>query len=251
MDAGSLAYAVAFGGGIVSFLSPCVLPLVPAYLSLVTGLEVAEIQSGSREHLGRIARDTALFVAGFAAVFILLGLTATTVGRSIFAEHALLTRVSGVVVVVMAVFLAGSLVLRMPWLYRERRFHPRPSRLGPFAAPLTGAAFGFGWTPCIGPVLGSILTVAGTQGQAARGGLLLAAYSAGLGACFLAVGLAGGRLSRTLGWVRRHFSAITLASAVVMAGFGVLLALNSLSLVTTELQGGLRSIGLGRLNYLG
>jgi cytochrome c-type biogenesis protein len=163
---GAGSYLVAFGGGLVSFLSPCVLPLVPVYLSMITGLEVAEIQEGAPVHLARIARDMGGFIA---AVFIVLGLSASTLGRAAFANRATLTRVSGLIVVAMALFGVGSLVLQAPWLFTQKRFHPRVSHFGRLAAPVTGAAFGFGWTPCIGPVLTSVLGIAATQGQAARG----------------------------------------------------------------------------------
>jgi len=248
---GGVSYAAAFGGGLVSFLSPCVLPIVPGYLSVITGLDVAEVTQGSRRHLGRVARDTSLFIAGFSAVFIVLGLSATTVGHALFRRQALLTRVSGLAVLAMALFLAGSLVLRLPWLYAEKRFHPSPSRFGPFAAPVAGAAFGFGWTPCIGPVLGSVLAVAAASGHAARGASLLAVYSAGLGLPFLATGLAFSHLTGAFGWVKRHFNAITLASAGSLAFFGVLLTLNRLTWVTSRLQSALQTVGLGRLVHLG
>ncbi|MEO7556787.1 MAG: cytochrome c biogenesis protein CcdA [Acidimicrobiales bacterium] len=251
MSTTNVNFAAAYGAGVVSFLSPCVLPIVPAYLSMITGLEVAEIQAGERRHLSRIARDTSLFIAGFSTVFILLGLTATSIGRTVFRNHLLLTRVSGVVVLVMALFLAGSLALRSPWLYQERRFHPSVSRFGPFAAPVAGAAFAFGWTPCIGPVLGSVLAVAATQGRAWYGAALLATYSAGLGTAFLGAGLAFGRLTGVFGWVKRHFTALTLASAISMAGFGILLILNRLVWVTSQLQQAMDAIGLGRLVRLG
>jgi cytochrome c-type biogenesis protein len=244
-------YAAAFGGGLISFLSPCVLPIVPAYLSVITGLDITEATGGSRRQLVRVARDTGLFIAGFSAVFILLGLSATTVGHALFANHVLITRASGLIVLAMAMFVAGSLVLRAPWLYGERRFHPSLSRFGPFAAPVAGAAFGFGWTPCIGPVLGSVLAVAATRGRAADGATLLAAYSAGLGVPFLAAGLAFSRLTSTFAWVKRHFTAITVASAVALAFFGVLLTLNRLTWVTSQLQSALRALGLGRLVNLG
>jgi cytochrome c-type biogenesis protein len=276
-----VSYLAAFGGGVVSFASPCVLPIVPAYLSVITGLDVAEVRSGARRHLGRISRDTALFVAGFSAVFILLGLSATTVGQALFRNHLLLTRVSGAAVLAMALFLVGSVVLssragrpgrlssraglpgqlsfraglrgqlRAPWMYAEARFHPNPSRFGPLAAPVAGAAFGFGWTPCIGPVLASVLAIAATQGRAIEGAALLACYSLGLGVPFLATGLAFGRLAGAFDWVRRHFTVLTFSSALVLAGFGILLALDRLTWVTTQLQTALQSVGLGRLVSLG
>jgi cytochrome c-type biogenesis protein len=240
----------AFGGGLVSFLSPCVLSIVPAYLSMVTGLDLAEIRQG-HGHLASIARDTSLFIAGFSAVFILLGLSATTIGQALFDNQGLITRISGLVVLAMALFVLGSLVLRSPWLYQERRFHPDLYRLGPFAAPVAGVAFGFAWTPCIGPVLTSILAIAATQHGVGRGALLLAVYSAGLGVPFLATGLAFGRLAGAMGWVKRHFTGITIASAGSLAIFGVILALDRLVWVTSRLQDGLDAAGLGRLLELG
>jgi cytochrome c-type biogenesis protein len=251
MSADGVTYVAAFAGGLVSFLSPCVLPIVPGYLSVVTGLDVAELRDEPHRHTSRIVRDTSLFIAGFSTVFILLGLSATTVGRAVFRNHILLTRVSGLVVLAMALFLAGSLVLRAPWLYQEKRFHPNPSRFGPLAAPVAGVAFGFGWTPCIGPVLGSVLAVAGSQGQAWRGGTLLAVYSAGLGIPFLATGLAFGRLAGAFRWVKRHFTGLTLASSLSLGFFGVLLTLNRLTWVSSRLQEALQSVGLERLVRLG
>jgi cytochrome c-type biogenesis protein len=210
-----------------------------------------EIQHGGRQQMARIARDTSLFIAGFSAVFIALGLSATTLGHTLVRNQATITRIAGLVVLGFALFTLGSLVLHLPWLYQEKRFHPALSRFGPFAAPVAGAAFGFGWTPCIGPVLGSVLAVAATQSRAAQGALLLAVYSAGLGLPFLATGLAFGRLAGALGWVKRHFTAITIASAAALAFFGVLLTLNRLTWVTSQLQTALGHIGLGRLVFLG
>lgn len=246
-----VSYVAAFGGGVVSFLSPCVLPLVPAYLAMVTGLEVAEVREPGRRHLGRIARDTALFVAGFGTVFVLLGLAATSIGRALVHNQLVLTRISGLVVLSMALFLVGSLVLQSPWLFAEKRFHPSASRLGPFAAPVIGAAFAFGWTPCIGPVLGSVLAVAASQEAPGRGAALLVVYSLGLGVPFMACGLAFGRLTRMLAFVRRHATTLNIASATTLACFGVLLTFNRLIWVTTELQAALRGIGMDDLVTLG
>jgi cytochrome c-type biogenesis protein len=244
-------YVVAFGGGVVSFLSPCVLPLVPVYLSLVTGLDVAEVTSTVRGQVLRVSRDTAAFVAGFTAVFIALGLTATATGRLLVRTQAAITRVGGLIVLALALFLAGSVVLKLPWLYRERRPHPDLARYGPLAAPVAGIAFGFGWTPCIGPVLGSVLAVAATRGHEVEGATLLAAYSAGLGVPFLAAGLAYTRLASVFGWAKRHATGLTLAAALVLAGFGVLLTLDRLTWVTSQLQALLRRAGLQRLITLG
>ena len=244
---GDVGYVAAFGGGLVSFVTPCVVPLVPAYLAMVTGLDVAEIQAGDRRHTGRIVRDTSLFVLGFATVFVILGLGASAFGGAVFDNHVLLTRISGGVIVAMALFLVGSLVLEAPWLYRELRFHPSPSRLGPLAAPVTGVAFGLGWTPCIGPVYASVLAAASGSGHAARGAALLGAYSLGLGLPFLVVGLGLGRLEGALGWVKRHTTGITVASAATLGLLGGLLVFNDLTRVTREAQQLFSDIGLRRL----
>ena len=151
----------------------------------------------------------------------------------------------------MALFLVGSLVLKAPWLFTEKRFHPRVSRFGRLAAPVTGAAFGFGWTPCIGPVLTSVLAIAATQGQAARGALLMAAYSIGLGIPFLVSGLAFGRLSAAFRWVKRHYTGITLASSATLGAFGVVLALNRMVWLTSQFRNALAAVGLERLIRIG
>ena len=242
-----VGYVAAFGGGVISFVSPCVLPVVPGYLSVVTGLDFYSAGEGGRRHALKIARETALFILGFGVVFVLLGLIATSVGATLFHDKVLLTRISGGVVLAMAAFLAVSLVGRAPFLFREARFHPDLSRFGPFAAPIAGAAFGFGWTPCIGPILASITAFAATAQGATQGAGLLAAYSLGLGVPFLAVGLAFGRVTGTIGWLRRHSAGIMLVSVVLLAAFGVLLVMNELTLITTELESAMRAVGLGGL----
>ncbi len=247
MDAAGVSYVVAFGGGVVSFVSPCVLPVVPAYLSMVTGLDLAESELGARRQLGRIARDTLLFVAGFGAVFVLEGMIATSVGGALTRDKVLLGEVSGGVVIAMSLFIAGSLVLRAPFLYGEARFHPSASRFGPFYAPVAGVAFGFGWTPCIGPVLASVLAVASTDRGVGQGALLLLVYTAGLGVPFLVVGCGLGRITGAMGWMKRRSRAVTIASSVLLAGFGVLLLLDRLPWLTSELEHWMTAAGLGRL----
>jgi cytochrome c-type biogenesis protein len=249
-----VSYLVAFGGGIVSFASPCVLPVVPAYLSTVTGLDFSEVETGTKRQLGKIARDTILFILGFGVVFVLLGVSATAVGATVIRNHTLLTRISGAVVLAMSALLAGSVLIRSPRfarLYGEARFHPRTSRFGPFAAPLAGAAFGFGWTPCIGPVLSSVLAVAAADRGLGQGAGLLAVYALGLGVPFLIVGCGFNAAAGALRAVRRHLRAITLGSSLLLACFGVLLVLNRLTSLTSVLESWMRDVGLGRLVNLG
>jgi len=255
----NLYLLTAFGAGVISFLSPCVLPIVPGYLSLVTGLSVGEIAGDERDagageqqhYLARIAVNTGMFVLGFTVVFVLLGLISTEVGSTLFRNQTMLTRISGGLVLLMAAYLAGSQILTTPRLYQEFRFHPHLERFGPVAAPVAGAAFGLGWTPCIGPVLGAVLGFAAGGQDVARATLLLVAYSLGLGVSFLVVGLAMGKLTRALDFCKRHSRAITLASAAVLAVFGVILLTDSLASLTARLSDALRSVGLGWIVDIG
>lgn len=246
-----VTYAVAFGGGLISFASPCVLPLVPGYLSVITGLDVGELEESKRSNALAVTRDTGLFVLGFGAVFVLLGVSATSIGSFVFDQQILLTRVSGALVLGMALFMLGSIYLQAPWLYQEMRFHPQLGRYGRAAPTVAGAAFGFGWTPCIGPVLTSILAIAAASGRASTGAALLAAYTLGLGLPFLITGLLMGRLSTSLRWVQRNLQTIVVVSSISLALFGVLLIFNQLIRVTTLLQDLLRAIGLDFLVELG
>jgi cytochrome c-type biogenesis protein len=247
---------VAFGGGIVSFLSPCVLPILPGYLSLITGVSVGELRETGRggtdtQTLTRIAVNTGLFIAGFTVVFVLLFLTSAAISDVVFRNQEMLRRVAGALVIVFAVYLAGTQLVSAPRLYGEARFHPALSRFGPLAAPVAGAAFGLGWTPCLGPVLGSVLAVASTQGETGRGAALLLAYSLGLGVPFLLAGLALGRLEGLFGWFTRHAKVITLFSAFVLGAFGVILFTGNLPRVTARLTDALEALGLDRLVELG
>jgi cytochrome c-type biogenesis protein len=250
-DVNAFAYLAAMGGGVVSFLSPCVLPLVPGYLSMVTGLDIATLEDDASAHTRKIVATTVLFILGFGTVFVLLGLTASGIGQPLRDHQQALTRISGAVMLAMALFLLGSMFLRAPWLYKEKRFHPALGRFGAAAPLVAGVAFGFGWSPCIGPILGSILGIAATQRRVWAGGTLLAAYSFGLGLPFLVTGLALGKASGALGWVKRHFPALVIGSAIVLGGFGLLLMFDELSRLTGDLQRWLTSAHLEWLVNLG
>jgi cytochrome c-type biogenesis protein len=268
------ALAVAFGGGVASLLSPCVLPVVPAYLSITTGLGLSEPRSGSddsaapepqavvaarsrpdprqaRRGPAAALRSGSLFVAGFSVVFVLLGLSATAIGSLLLTNDVPVTRVSGFAVIAMALTLLLS-TLSASWIPgRELRLHPQVSRYGMWAAPIAGAAFAFGWTPCIGPVLGSVLAVAADQRQLAQGAALLATYAAGLALPFLIIALAAHRSLIAVRFVRRHSTLLMRASATVLAGYGVLLALDQLSWFTLQVQHGAMALGLAWLVRLG
>jgi cytochrome c-type biogenesis protein len=250
-DVNLFAYLAAFGGGVVSFLSPCVLPLLPGYLSMVTGLDLADMQETSRVHVRRVIGTTILFIAGFGTVFIALGLSATAFGQTLREHQEQLTRISGAVMLAMALFLLGSLFLRAPWLYQEKRFHPELGAYGNAAPVVAGAAFGFGWSPCLGPILGSILTIAANQERALAGGTLLAAYALGLGLPFLLCGLGLARVSGALNWVKRHYPLLIGFSAAVLGFFGILLMFDQLSRVSSTLVNWLNDAGLTWLVELG
>jgi len=249
-----VSYLLAFGGGVISFLSPCVLPVVPGYLSVITGLDITKIHEpgeSRREWLWPITKNTGLFILGFSAIFVGLGLSASAIGSVLFDNQQLLTQLSGFLVFAMGLFLLGSLIATDPRYFKEARFHPNLQRFGPAAPTVAGAAFGFGWTPCIGPILGSILTLAATADRSLTGASLLAAYSAGLGLPFLLTGLLFGHLSGAFAWVKRNMRTIVIGSGVSLMFFGVLLMTNQLIRITTELQSVLRAIGLEWIVNLG
>jgi cytochrome c-type biogenesis protein len=203
---------------------------------VITGLNVSTLQDGGRKHMRQVLITAGGFIAGFSLVFVILGLTVTAAGQALSVNRAVLTQISGIIVLAMALFIAGAHVLNMPWLYQEHRWRPSAEKFGPFAAPVAGIAFGFGWTPCLGPVLTTVLAVAMTSGQVGRGALLLLAYSAGLAVPLLAAALALDRISGAMGLVKRHLTGITLASAAVLAVLGTLMALGMLQQVTVMVE---------------
>ena len=238
-------FLLAFAGGMLSFLSPCVLPLVPGYLSLMSGVSVTQLATAQGADTRKLLRSTLLFVAGFTVVFTLLGAGASAVGQALLRNQQGLNQVAGAITILMGLFIAG--VLAPKAMQRERRFHVLPESLGVFAPPLMGMAFAFGWTPCIGPILSIVLSTAATQSTQSRGVGLLFAYSLGLGVPFVAAGIGFGRLTAAFTWVKRHFRMINLVSGAFLVGFGVLLLTNQLGQVSGAIQRFMEDIGLERL----
>ncbi len=227
MEVGLLA---SVGAGIVSFLSPCILPLVPAYLCFLAGASLDELAERpdpavtSRAFLRALA-----FVAGFALVFVALGAGATTLGRFVSDHFALLSRLAGAVIVVLGLHMLG--VFRLVPLMREVRFHVanRPATaLGAFGI---GLAFAFGWTPCVGPVLASILLVAGIEQDVGRGAGLLAAYAAGIGLPFLAAALFTGPFLRGLAHLRGRLGTIEKGMGAILVATGILVFLGLMPVI--------------------
>ena len=233
LGASNPGLAVAFAAGMLSFLSPCVLPLVPGYLSLMSGVGTADLAVATRTDTRKLLRSTLLFVAGFTVVFVALGATASALGSFLLDNQRTLNTVAGIVIIVMGLAMAG--VMTPAFMQRERRVHVLPSKLGPYAAPVMGMAFAFGWTPCLGPVLASLLALAGAEATLGRGVALLFAYSLGLGVPFVAAGVAFGRLAGAFDWVKRRARVVNLVSGLLLAGFGFLLLTNRLTDMSREL----------------
>ena len=238
----ALSLPVAFVAGLLSFLSPCVLPLIPAYLSFMTGLTTAELAGSDRDTVS-VMVPAFLFVVGFSLVFVALGASASVLGHFLTQYRAVIERVAGVVVVGFGVLMLG--VIKVPWLYGEARADMGEARsFGRGAALVMGMAFAAGWTPCVGPILGTILALAGSTGNAARGALLLLAYSAGLGVPFLLVALLFGRVKPLLAWLNRHSLVINRVAGVLLIVVGVLIFTGRLTLIANYLGGIVPGFGI-------
>lgn len=213
-----LAVPVAALAGLVSFFSPCVVPLLPGYLSYATGLGASDVLQDSRSHRGRMLLGSLLFVLGFAVVFVSAGVAAGTLGRAMLTHQGTITAVIGVLTIVMGLMFAGII----PLGDRDTRIKRLP-RAGLAAAPVLGFVFGLGWTPCIGPTLSMVLTLAMNEGSAVRGGILAFVYCLGLGLPFVLAAVAFSRMQRVVGFVRRHQRTVMRIGGLAMVAVGVLL----------------------------
>jgi cytochrome c-type biogenesis protein len=237
--AAGVGVLAAVAAGLVSFLSPCVLPLVPGYLSAVAGLDPGEVESAG---WWRVLVPSLLFIAAFSAIFILLGLTATGVGELLRDNRQLLNKIAGAVIVAMGVlFIASMFVTR---LNREWHLDSLIARAGKGGPLLAGAAFAIAWTPCVGPTLAAILSAAALSDSAAHGGVLLAFYSAGLAVPFLLTALAFSRATTAFALVKRHYPAIIATGGLILVTMGVLVYTNELFQLNAEAQRLLDSVGL-------
>jgi cytochrome c-type biogenesis protein len=231
--------SLAFAAGIVSFVSPCCLPLVPGYLAAVTG----QPPDRRPERVDRrVIIRSLVFIASFSAIFILLGLTATALGAFLFQSQLTLRKVAGVAIAAMGIlFIASVFISRLNRDWRPAGLIERAGAGGPVIA---GAAFALAWTPCVGPTLGAILGLASTQGSAAEGAGLLAVYSLGLGIPFLLAAVGFNAAQRSFDWLKRHWSAIQVSAGVVLVAMGALVYTNTLFLLNIEAQRALDEIGL-------
>jgi cytochrome c-type biogenesis protein len=223
-------FLAAFAAGLLSFVSPCVLPLIPGYLSYISGLTLDEMQgtggasaaavSASRR---RVVIASLFFILGFSVVFVSLGAAASAIGQFLqdTGRLRLLNKVAGAVVIVFGLHTMG--VLRIEWLYSEKRVQMDRKPRGVFGAFVVGLAFAFGWTPCIGPILGGILAIAGSRDTVGQGVQLLAVYSLGLGIPFLVTALAINRFFAAFARIRRHYHKIEVASGLLLVAIGLLI----------------------------
>lgn len=246
----NVSFPLAFLAGLLSFLSPCVLPLIPSYVSVITGLSfenLTSLKDASDEERAGIKmvtiKNSAAFVLGFSSIFIGLGASSSEIGQWLFLYQHMIRIVGGIVIIIFGLFISG--ILKPGFLMRERRFHMDVRRAGYAGAFLIGMTFAAGWTPCIGPILGSILLVAATKGSAFYGLKLLAVYSLGLAVPFFAAALA---LNSFLSYSRRimkFMPAVMVISGIIMIGFGVLLLTNHVRELTGFLSGlGINTEGL-------
>jgi len=231
MEAVSLGVVISFTAGLLSFLSPCVLPLIPSYVTFVTGLSLEDVQRSRKTALVHAL----LFVAGFSLIFLALGATATAVGRLLLVHRQWISRVGGVLVVLLGLYLLGAFNMR--FLARERRFHISDKPLGYLGTLLVGVAFGAGWSPCIGPILGGILTYTATQAELQRGLVLLGAYSLGLAIPFVIAAVAVERFIAVFQRYRSRLIWVDRIAGVLLIVVGVLMLTNYMTALSGYLQG--------------
>lgn len=225
----------AFTAGIFSFVSPCVLPLVPAYISFISGVSIDEMRTeGHRvQALKRVSISSILFIIGFSTVFVLLGASATIIGQLLVSKWSVLTKVAGVVIIIFGLHTAG--LFRIKIFDYERRFHSRAIPNGPLGSLVIGFAFAFGWTPCVGPILAAILAWAAVQETLSRGVLLLSMYSLGLGLPFFLATLIVNTFLELLGKVKGYFRAIELTAGMLLIFLGIMIFSGSISMVSSYL----------------
>jgi len=242
-EVGGVGLLTALFAGIVSFFSPCVLPLVPGYLSAVTGVSAAELESAGWR---KVVPPSLVFIASFSAIFILLGLTAVGLTQTLRQNQDALDKIAGALIIAMGVlFVAQIFIVK---LNREWRVEALIERAGSGGPVIAGAAFAIAWTPCIGPTLAAILTLAGTTGSVGQGAVMLAVYSAGLGIPFLLTAIAFARMTTAFGFIRRHYPAIMAAGGVVLIAMGVLVFTGELTRLNVEAQQALDDLGINFFN---
>jgi cytochrome c-type biogenesis protein len=224
--------AVAFVAGLISFLSPCVLPLVPGYISIVSGSSLDQLKAQKEASLFRtVLMNSITFIVGFSITFIVLGASATWLGQVLVSWRQLLDKIAGLVLIVFGVHVLG--IVKINALYQDKRFHNVEKPRGPVGSLVLGLAFAFGWTPCLGPILAGILAIASTKQTVTEGMLLLGVYSAGLGIPFLMTSLALNKFLSFYGRFKKHFHAVEMVSGALVIAVGIMMVTGSLTRLAT------------------
>lgn len=231
-----ISILAAFSAGLLSFVSPCVLPLVPSYISYITGLSIEELSSATERQRFRkaIVINSLLFIAGFSGVFIAFGASATLIGQALYTYQEYIRRLGGILIVIFGLYLLG--VLNLNFLKTEKRLHFKSRPAGYLGSFLIGVAFAAGWTPCVGPVLGTILLYASTSEALTDGVTLLTAYSLGLGLPLFATALGVDRFLEYFKQVRAYLWGVSAVSGAFLVVVGVMIYANSLTLITSFLE---------------
>ena len=226
----------AFLFGLLSFISPCVLPIVPGYLSFISGVSFEEMNNvNDRSRVrNRIMINSLFFIAGFSVVFISLGASATFIGQFLHKQISLISKIAGVVIIVFGLHMIG--IFKIPFLNYEKRFHSEGKKLGLLGAFIVGLAFAFGWTPCIGPILAAILAIASQQDSVGKGIILLFSYSLGLGIPFLITGLSISVFYNVFNKFKRHLHTVEVAGGIMLVAVGTLIMTNSLTILSGYLS---------------
>ena len=223
----------AFFAGLVSFLSPCVLPLVPGYISIISGSSLDQLKADEKQAAlyRTVLLNSVMFIVGFSITFIFLGATATWVGQFLLSRMRLLGQIAGIILIVFGIHLTG--IFKINFLYKDKRFHSVEKPRGLLGALVLGLAFAFGWTPCIGPILAGILTIASTKQTVFEGMFLLAIYSAGLGIPFLLTSVALNKFLTFYSRFKKHFHAVEVVSGALVIAVGLLILTGSLARLAT------------------
>lgn len=237
MFAQEVSIIAAFFAGILSFLSPCVLPLVPAYISLMSGVSIEDLQQAAdrRAVLKKTITASLAFIAGFSLVFILIGAAATAIGTFLFQWKFHLSKIGGIIIIILGLYFLGLFKKPLQFLNYEKRFHVKKIQVGVVGSFVVGLAFAFGWTPCYGPILGAIVGLASVQDSVGQGIFLLSVYSLGLGIPFLLTAIATQRFLDTFNKIKHYFRVIEIFSGSFLILIGVLLFTGQLSVLATKL----------------
>jgi len=230
-----LSLLIVFAAGVLSFLSPCVLPLIPGYIAFVSGLSIDNMtENGSKDKkLASAMLSSVMFVLGFSFVFVVLGASATWLGGFLVQRLPMLISIAGVVIIIFGLQQMG--LFKFGFMLTTKQINPSSEKLGPFKAPLLGAAFAFGWTPCVGPILAAILTYAATMDTVGKGVMLLMVYSAGLGIPFLLTTVAMKGFFKLFSKIKKYMNLIQKISGAILVFLGILMITGKLTLITARL----------------